>query len=84
MKHICPVCGYDDLYDPAYDNELGSLEICRSCNYQFGWSDDDQGYTHEEWRKLWIQKGMLWDEGYSNPPENWDPKKQLLNIGIKI
>jgi hypothetical protein len=84
MKHICPICGYNGLYDPAYNGESGSLEFCQCCGFQFGWTDHDQGHTHEEWRKQWIAKGMTWDIEFSKPPENWDPKKQLLNIGIKL
>jgi hypothetical protein len=48
MQNICPVCGYPDLFEPAYkENYYPSDEICPSCGYQFGWTDDDQGISHE-------------------------------------
>lgn len=80
--HICPVCGFDDLYEPAYDGDSGSLEICPSCGYQFGHTDDDSDISHEEWRQIWVQKGMPWDGIGIQPPANWNPKKMLQNIGI--
>lgn len=85
MKHICPVCGYNDLSEPAYyEDSEPSYEICLSCDFQYGNTDDDKGFTHEEWRKNWITDGMKWNWGKENPPPNWNPKKQLENIGIFI
>jgi hypothetical protein len=81
MSNICPVCGFPGLKKPAYRMEiLGSFEICPSCSFQFGFTDDDRGITHEQWRKQWIDGGMVWDKGSSRSPEDWDPKKQLLNV----
>jgi hypothetical protein len=77
---MCPVCGYPDLFDPAYDGDLGSLEICFSCGYQFGYDDDDQHITHEQWRRKWIAEGMPWYGVAIKPPPGWDPHKQLLNV----
>lgn len=70
--------------EPAYERGTPSHDICSSCHFHFGKTDDDEGYTHEQWRKKWIKEGMVWDKGSSKSPENWDPKKQLLNIGIKV
>ncbi|MCB2082308.1 MAG: hypothetical protein KDD76_06680 [Rickettsiales bacterium] len=86
MKNICPVCGYPDLFEPAYmDDIIGSLEICPSCGYQYGKTDLDLGISHEEWRSQWIANGMKWQDdggGGRNPPPYWNPKKQLQNIGV--
>ena len=85
MNNICPVCGYPELVDPAYDQDGGgSLEICPSCGYQFGYTDDDRHITHAQWRGKWIEKGMKWDKGRSTPPLNWNPKKQLENISVSL
>lgn len=88
MKYMCPICGYPELDEPAYHgNEksgLGSLEYCPSCVFQFGWHDDDQHITHEQWRQQWITKGMPWGSKGVKPPADWNPRQQLLNIGIKI
>lgn len=83
MEYICPICGCRNLARPAYVNGSPSHEICLCCNFQYGYDDLDRGYTFEQWREKWIKEGMKWNEGDSEPPENWDPKRQLLNIGIE-
>ena len=81
MGCLCPVCGYSDLEESAYRTDgWGSEEICPSCSFQFGVSDKDRHYSHEQWRSKWIENGMIWDKGTSQPPEGWDPKKQLENL----
>jgi hypothetical protein len=90
-QNICPVCGFDDLSEPAYrDGYNPSYEICPCCAYQFGYHDeavlaDDNetvGITFKQWRDKWFMAGMVWDRGSSLPPQDWDPKKQLENIGV--
>jgi ribosome-binding protein aMBF1 (putative translation factor) len=75
--------------EPAYKGDprmpmISSLEVCPSCNFQFGYHDDDQHITHEQWRQKWIAEGMVWDKGRTKPPPNWNSRQQLLNIGIKV
>ncbi len=45
-ENMCPVCGYKNLYEPAYQptpkGNLGSYEICPSCGFQFGVTDDER------------------------------------------
>ena len=78
MNYICPICGCPELErDPE---GLASFEICPSCSFQFRVTDDDRGFTYEEWRKQWIAKEMIWDKGRSEPPEGWDLMKRLMNI----
>jgi len=78
MAYTCPVCGYPGLKkDPHY---AASFEICPSCRFQFRVTDDDRGLTYEQWREKWINEGMIWDKGKSEPPVNWEPKKQLENL----
>jgi hypothetical protein len=85
MSFICPVCGFPGLCEPPRSpSGGGSYEICPSCSFQFGVSDDDLGYTFERWRKEWIRLGMKWDKGSSKPPDRWDPREQLRNIGVNI
>ena len=61
-QNICPVCSYDGLFDPPYDeNGYGSYEICPCCGFQFGlddYPDKDKGIT--EWRKKWEANGRPW------------------------
>jgi hypothetical protein len=86
MNHICPVCGYPKLNHPPYGGVLSpSYDYCPACIFQFGVTDDDKGFTFEQWRKIWIDGGMVWDRlGHSSPPSGWDPKKQLENIGVYL
>jgi len=67
MTYICPVCGFDQLDEPAY-NEFNdpSFEICPCCRFQFGDDDDveiEEGLfmqreeTHTNYREAWIEKG---------------------------
>jgi hypothetical protein len=88
MANTCPICGYDHLKAPPYRETpkggLGSLEICPSCGYQFGWSDHDQHITHDQWRQQWISKGMTWFSRGIKQPAGWNPEGQLLNVGVKV
>ena len=85
MKHTCPVCGYPDLREaPRSKRSGGSYEICPSCGFQFGVTDDDRGFTYEAWRKLWVEGGMVWDQGRSQPPAGWNPRLQLAQIGVQV
>jgi hypothetical protein len=90
-KNICPVCGYDELNEPAY-NDIGggSFEICSSCFFQFAYDEGDIGIEepethaiHQEWREKWIKDGMPW-RGGDGKPDDWNPITQLRNIGIII
>ena len=65
-------------------SEGGSFEICPSCGFQFGVSDDDRGFTYDVWRKKWIDGGMVWDKGRSSPPPGWDPIRQLARVSDNV
>jgi hypothetical protein len=81
MLNVCPVCGFAGLDAPSRSKTGGgSYVICPSCGFQFGVSDDDGGYTYEEWRKRWIEKGMPRDKGSTAPPADWNPSEQLKRI----
>lgn len=73
----CPVCGWPNLHEPPRSTSGGgSYEICPSCGFEFGVTDDDEGYTYEQWRDKWIKEGMqYWSS--RQPPSNWDPVEQL-------
>src|SRR5258708_1336155 len=75
MSNICPVCGYPELDKPAYTGTVGrgsaSYEICSSCGFQYGWTDDDQHISFEQWRKQWIANGMLWFSKGCSAPAGW-------------
>jgi hypothetical protein len=82
-KSMCPACGYPDLDEPPRRSPTsgGSYEICPSCGFEFGVTDDDCGFTYATWRARWIALDMPWDsEGIESPPDGWDPKAQLANL----
>lgn len=62
MKHICPICLYDGLYDEPYnENGVGSDEICPCCGFQFGYDDfPNKEIQIKKWREKWIRTGKPW------------------------
>jgi predicted RNA-binding Zn-ribbon protein involved in translation (DUF1610 family) len=82
-RHRCPVCGYPDLEEPPRSSVTGgaSYEICPSCGFQFGVTDDDLCVSYEEWRRRWVERGMPWDSAGIRPqPQGWDPPRQLQSL----
>jgi len=76
--HKCPVCGFSELEEaPRNAKNEASYEICPSCGFQFGVSDDDEGVTYEHWRSKWIEAGMKWSSRGMSPPTDWNPQQQL-------
>jgi hypothetical protein len=80
-RYVCPVCGFPELDEPPYiDSRNGSFEICASCGFEFGVSDDDEDYTFESWRAEWIARGMPWNSVGRPQPAGWDPQAQLTTL----
>lgn len=69
MQYICPVCSYDGLFEPPYDERgIGSDEICPCCGFQFGYDD----FPNKEekialWREKWINDGRRWFSNSRKP-----------------
>lgn len=83
VTHTCPVCGYVGLDEPPRSPNTGggSYEICPSCGFQFGVTDDDRGISYDEWRDRWIARGMPWDSAdIEAPPAGWNPSEQLSRL----
>ena len=81
MAHTCPVCGFPDLREaPRGRNGGGSCEICPSCGFQFGVSDDDGGHTYAQWRAAWRKRGLNWSSAGIAPPAGWDARAQLARL----
>lgn len=67
MNYICPVCGFDQLDEPAYDEyDDGSFDICLCCRFKFGYTDHveisdgvfmEREQTHIMHREKWLQSG---------------------------
>ena len=81
MPHLCPVCGFPKLIEaPRSLSGGGSYEICPSCGFEFGVSDDDLGHTYESWRKDWLARGMKWFSRGQKQPAAWDPARQVAAV----
>ena len=81
MTYMCPVCGYPGLQEPPRGEATGgSYEICPSCGFQFGVSDDDLGISDGQWRQDWIAAGMPWRSIGVDQPPDWNPTTQVSNV----
>ena len=81
MTHTCPCCGFPALKEPPRSTSGGgSYEICPSCGFQFGVSDDDAGFTYAGWRARWKTRGLRWSSKGIAPPRGWDAKSQLASL----
>ena len=81
-SHTCPVCGYAALSEPPRTSGGGgSYEICPSCGFEFGVTDEDRGYSYSAWRQEWIQSGMPWrSAAIEPPPDGWNPLEQVRQV----
>jgi len=81
---ICPVCGYDKLPDVPYDLfGFPTYVICPCCGYEFGFDDESNGISFEEYRKKWIVNGFHFFNK-KKQPKNWGKdvmQNQLANVG---
>ncbi|MGH9136555.1 MAG: hypothetical protein ACRD0G_05840 [Acidimicrobiales bacterium] len=76
---ICPVCGYRGLAERPYNESGGgSFEICPCCGYEFGFDDDSEGTSHQEYRRRWLADGAPWFDP-EQKPDGWDLEVQLRN-----
>ena len=85
QKFLCPICGYPELDEPAYDPTYGvpSFDICACCGYEFGYGDPTEQAAKERFLKSWIEFGTPWFRP-DLKPSNWSAKDQLIGIGIDI
>ncbi len=82
QKYICPVCGYDELGAPPYD-EKGepSFDTCPCCGFEYGLDDYEIGF--EDYREKWALNGFKWADE-SKKPKDWDVTVQLNNLHKNI
>ena len=75
MKYACPVCGFNQMPYPPEDHN-----ICSCCGTEFGYHD--RARSHQELRKLWIDKGCPWFSAALAPPAGWSADVQMRNAGF--
>ena len=81
MGQTCPCCGYPALREPPRSaSGGGSYQICPSCGFQFGVSDDDEGFTYATWRARWKARGSPWNSQGIAPPRGWNATAQLASL----
>ena len=76
----CVVCGFDGLKLPPYDpaTGLGNHVLCHCCLFEYGFTDDVEQFSVEEWRKRWVDAGLTW--GYGPKPPAWNAEEQLASL----
>ena len=75
---MCAVCGWRCLREPQRSASGGaSHEICPSCGFESGYTDDEQGFTIEQWRTSWVKGGLQWSSSGIARPLNWNPVTTL-------
>lgn len=78
--YVCPVCGWPELDEPAYDQYgSSSFDICPCCGTQFGYQDARR--THADLRAEWIAGGMPWSSRAVPEPDGWESSSQLRAAG---
>jgi len=84
QQHTCAVCGWRQLHAPQRSTSGGaSHEICPSCGFESGHSDDDQGITHDQWRERWVASGLPWSSKGTPKPKLWNPMKDLHALKMR-
>jgi hypothetical protein len=75
----CPVCGYPRLNQPPQRDGVPSHEICPSCGFEFGVTDQA---SYAAWRERWVQAGMPWwaKQAGQDPPLGWNPADQIKSV----
>ncbi len=81
MNYICPICGFDKLFEPPFDKfSCGSFEICPCCGTEFGYhllNSDMQKII--SLRKAWINNGMIFKKK-ERIPAIWKANEQIKNL----
>jgi hypothetical protein len=73
-SNTCAACGYPHLRAPQRSASGGaSHEICPSCGFEPGYTDDDQEITPAAWGKQWKAKGSVWYSKGIPQPADWNP-----------
>ena len=83
MSNTCPVCGFDGLKEPPYDDHgFPSYIICPCCGYEYGYDDNNLNLSFETYRHKWITAGANWFIPCEKPT-NWNLQEQLNNLQHK-
>lgn len=80
--YVCPACGYPAMDEPAIGPVFGgwSFEYCPCCEFQFGFTEGNDGHCYGEWRDEWVRDGMQWRSQYPPQPPWFDPSFQVARL----
>ena len=78
--HTCTACGWPRLKEAPHAHGGGSYEICPSCGFQPGVTDDDEGITPAAHRAAWLRQGMPWTSVARPAPKGWQPAEQVKKL----
>jgi len=80
-QHLCAICGYRHLKLPQRTSSgEASREICPSCGFEPGLTDNDQRISTEQWREQWVANGCRWFSKRMARPKSWNPIKELHSL----
>lgn len=80
-QHVCAACGWRHLEFPQRSASGGaSHEICPACGFESGVTDDDLGFTVEDWRQRWAAAGLQWSSKGKPRPATWNPVAELRSL----
>jgi hypothetical protein len=76
--NTCAVCGYHGLRFPQRrSNGRPSRELCPSCGFHSGQTDDVDGHDPVQWRTQWVGEGMKWVSETTAKPDDWHPFRSM-------
>jgi len=80
-KYICPVCGFNGIDEPPYDEDLmASYKNCPCCGVEFGYDDFKlDNVTFVVAREKWLKSGAQWAQK-NEKPSDWNLEEQLKNV----
>ena len=80
---MCPVCGFDGLYEEPWSGDSASDEICPCCAIHFGYDDHGRRTVdfYAGWRRRWIADGKRWFSSGRPAPADWSADRQLRSVG---
>ena len=79
--YLCACCGYRLLELPQRNSAGGaSHEICPSCGFESGYTDDELELSFENWREQWVSRGLPWSSKSQPKPEGWNPMSDLHSL----
>ncbi len=83
-RQRCAACGWPFLRSLQRSSTgVPSGEECPACAFVAGVSDDKDGFSYEQWRELWVAKGLPWSSTEVCKPKSWNPIRLLQALNSR-